>query len=43
MGLRDGEYPIQGVQFHRDTILTLEGKRLLKNFLQIPADAVSVS
>lgn len=33
MGLRHREYPIEGVQFHPESILTLEGKRLLKNFL----------
>ena len=33
MGLRHKEYPIHGVQFHPETILTLEGKRLLQNFL----------
>ncbi len=35
MGLRHREYPIQGVQFHPESILTLEGKRLLKNFLSV--------
>ncbi len=35
MGLRHREYPIHGVQFHPESILTLEGKRLLKNFLTI--------
>jgi anthranilate synthase/aminodeoxychorismate synthase-like glutamine amidotransferase len=33
MGLRHREFPIQGVQFHPESILTLEGKKLLKNFL----------
>jgi anthranilate synthase/aminodeoxychorismate synthase-like glutamine amidotransferase len=33
MGLRHREYPIEGVQFHPDSILTREGKRLLANFL----------
>jgi anthranilate synthase/aminodeoxychorismate synthase-like glutamine amidotransferase len=37
MGLRHREYPIQGVQFHPESILTLEGKRLLKNFLEVSA------
>lgn len=35
MGLRHREYPIHGVQFHPESILTLEGKRLLQNFLQL--------
>jgi anthranilate synthase/aminodeoxychorismate synthase-like glutamine amidotransferase len=35
MGLRHREYPIHGVQFHPESILTLEGKKLLKNFLQL--------
>jgi anthranilate synthase/aminodeoxychorismate synthase-like glutamine amidotransferase len=35
MGLRHREFPIHGVQFHPESILTLEGKRLLKNFLSV--------
>ena len=35
MGLRHREFPIHGVQFHPESILTLEGKRLLKNFLEL--------
>jgi len=33
MGLRHRELPIEGVQFHPESILTVEGKRLLDNFL----------
>ncbi len=35
MGLRHRTLPIHGVQFHPESILTLEGKRLLKNFLEL--------
>ena len=33
MGVRHKEYPIHGVQFHPESILTRHGKELLKNFL----------
>lgn len=33
MGIRHIEYPIEGIQFHPESILTNEGKRILKNFL----------
>jgi anthranilate synthase/aminodeoxychorismate synthase-like glutamine amidotransferase len=35
MGLRHRELPIHGVQFHPESILTLEGKKLLQNFLAL--------
>jgi anthranilate/para-aminobenzoate synthase component II len=35
MGLRHRVYPIHGVQFHPESILTREGKSLLKNFLEL--------
>ncbi len=34
MGIRHKKYPLEGVQFHPESILTLEGKNLLKNFLE---------
>ena len=35
MGLRHRQFPIHGVQFHPESILTIEGKKLLSNFLEI--------
>jgi anthranilate synthase/aminodeoxychorismate synthase-like glutamine amidotransferase len=35
MGLRHRRYPIHGVQFHPESIMTGEGKRLLANFLNL--------
>jgi len=35
MGLRHRELPIEGVQFHPESIMTGEGKHILRNFLTI--------
>ena len=34
MGVRHREYPVEGVQFHPESILTQHGHALLKNFLE---------
>jgi anthranilate synthase/aminodeoxychorismate synthase-like glutamine amidotransferase len=33
MGVRHRQYPVEGVQFHPESIMTKEGKEILKNFL----------
>lgn len=35
MGIKDKKYPLYGVQFHPESILTIEGKKILDNFLKI--------
>lgn len=34
MALRHKELPVEGVQFHPESIMTVEGKKLLKNFIE---------
>jgi anthranilate synthase/aminodeoxychorismate synthase-like glutamine amidotransferase len=34
MGIRHREYPVEGIQFHPESILTPNGKRIIKNFLE---------
>ena len=35
MGIRHKEHPLEGVQFHPESFLTVEGPRLLANFLRM--------
>ncbi|MSQ11407.1 MAG: aminodeoxychorismate/anthranilate synthase component II [Dehalococcoidia bacterium] len=39
MGVRHRRFPIEGVQFHPESIMTSVGKDLLRNFLAIPVPA----
>ena len=41
--MRHRRFPIEGVQFHPESILTVEGKHLLANFLGTPAPVAVAS
>ena len=35
MGIRHKKYPVEGIQFHPESILTSEGETIIKNWLKL--------
>ena len=42
MGFRHREHPVEGVQFHPESILTTEGPRLVRNWMRSVFDGAKV-
>jgi anthranilate synthase/aminodeoxychorismate synthase-like glutamine amidotransferase len=43
MGLRHRKFPIEGVQFHPESVLTSEGKKLVGNFARLTNQLAVIS
>jgi anthranilate synthase/aminodeoxychorismate synthase-like glutamine amidotransferase len=43
MGIRHRSLPVEGVQFHPESVLTTEGPKLLKNFLDMAQGATKLT
>jgi len=41
MGVRHHDYPVEGIQFHPESILTPNGKRIIKNFIDMRKEHAS--
>ncbi len=41
MGVRHHDYPVEGIQFHPESILTPSGKRIIKNFIEMRKEYAS--
>ncbi|MGE7093913.1 aminodeoxychorismate/anthranilate synthase component II [Lysinibacillus sp. NPDC048646] len=40
MGIRHKDYPIEGVQYHPESIMTEQGKKLLRHFIELYVEGV---
>jgi len=43
MGVRHREYPLEGIQFHPESILTVEGPKIVANWLNLKYEALEAS